>query len=68
MNGCVDMKIYMKSGNVIKLRGIKDWKIKYDNAQITYFWIELEWWATLLGFDKLVMGSIDLAQIEAIVV
>ncbi|MCK5020053.1 MAG: hypothetical protein KAS32_23570 [Candidatus Peribacteraceae bacterium] len=59
------LEIYMKSGNVIKLHGIKDWKIRYTNDTITYF--QLIPHRFVFKRRILAMGALALGQIEAIV-
>ena len=60
------LTIYLKSGNTIRLPFIKDWTIRTKNGTVTYLEIEryglFEWLPT----KKLIVGSIDLPQIEAI--
>ncbi len=59
----MQLKIYMKSGNVLKLPGVKDWEAKWRSDEITYLRVIYKWWAR----EKLLVGTINLSQIEAIV-
>lgn len=60
------LEIYMKSGNVIHLKGIESCDIRYNSNTITSLTL-----TTKSGFLKpsraLFVPSIDLSQIEAIV-
>lgn len=58
------LSLYMKSGNVIQVSGIKDWKIEYRGNEVTSISIKYGWWK--IG-PRLVLGSLDLSQIEAMV-
>lgn len=57
----------MKSGNVLKLKGIKDWSLKCNGDQITSLKIVRSRWANFMGYPRLIVQSIDLKQIEAVV-
>jgi hypothetical protein len=60
------LTIYMKSGNRIRLRFIKDWKVRCGTgglAELTIVRHPLFEW---LPHPKLILSSIDLTQIEAI--
>jgi len=59
------IEIFMKSGNILKCTGVKDWSLKYNNEQITSLTIEYK--KLRLPCKKLIIQSIDLKQIEAIV-
>ena len=54
--------IYMKSGNVIDIDGVEDFKIKYCGDEITSLTISVNKDAR----KRLVVQSIALSQIEAI--
>lgn len=57
------LSIYMKSGSVIQLRGIKEWKVTVNDTQVIELLLTYHRW----HFGKrLVMTSIILSQIEAI--
>ena len=61
------LTFYMKSGNVIEQRGVKDWELRSDPAgginyiSITYFK------DLFLPRKRLIITSLDLTQVEAIV-
>jgi len=57
------LNLYMKSGNVIVLNGIDNYKLKANNDNIIY--LELVMSDKARG-EKLIMPSLDLSQIEAI--
>ena len=57
------LNIYMKSGNVIRLRGILEWKTTTNDVGVSSLYIKRRKW--VFG-EKLVISTIDLAQIEAI--
>jgi len=57
------LNIYMKSGNVIRLKGIADWKLGHMGNEITQLSIERE---NLPTGERLILASMDLSQIEAI--
>ena len=61
------LHIHMKSGNVLKLKGIKDWSLKCNGDQITSLKIVRSRWANFMGYPRLIVQSIDLKQIEAVV-
>lgn len=54
--------IYMKSGNIIMVDDVVDWEYKTNNCAITYIKIETKY------KSKLKVNSLDLTQIEAIMV
>lgn len=57
------LRMYMKSGNQVTLTNVADWKIKYQGNEITSLHVEYE---KSKPDDKgVVIGSIDLSQIEA---
>lgn len=57
------LNIYMKSGNVIRLRGILKWETSTNDDGVSRLFIERR--KRFFG-EKLVMSSIDLGQVEAI--
>ena len=61
------LDIYMKSGNKITIDKVTDWNIKYDSNQITSIRIDQNTEGSFKCKNKLIIGSIDLKQIECIV-
>ena len=58
------LEIYMKSGNVIEIDGVTDWKTRTNlNEGMEYLMITQSSYAKY----KLIVTTIDLKQIEAIV-
>ena len=55
------LKIYMKSGNVITLKRITEWKVKSERTVVS-----LEITRKKYGQERLIMNSLDLSQVEAI--
>jgi hypothetical protein len=66
------LTLYMKSGNKIVLKGIKDYKYGYKGNEIISLTIERQKWAQIaskfFGTEVLPVGSTDLSQIEALTV
>lgn len=63
------LNLYMKSGNIIVVRGVKEWKVRAEGNLIVLLHIERTWLANHLWKPtKLVMSSLDLSQIEAITI
>lgn len=62
----MNLTIYMKSGNAIKLTQVKDYTIKNTGNEISSLLIEqdLSWW---LFPRRLLVKTVDLSQIEAVV-
>lgn len=60
------LTLYMKSGNKIRLRHVSEWEAKVKGNSITSLSITRTKWLDWLPKEKLVVGSIDLSQIEAI--
>lgn len=62
----MNLTIYMKSGNAIKLTGVKDYKIENIGNNITGITLtqDLHWW---LFSRRLLVKTINLSQIEAVV-
>lgn len=60
------LTIYLKSGNKIRLRFIKDWSIKTTGDEITSLKITRNWFFEWLPTKKLIVSSIQLSEIEAI--
>tara|TARA_R110000850_G_scaffold270054_1_gene402799 strand:- start:377 stop:574 length:198 start_codon:yes stop_codon:yes gene_type:complete len=59
--------IYMKSGNKIIADKVINWKIKYNNDQITSLTIEQKEKGFFKCKNNVIVGSVDLKQIECIV-
>jgi hypothetical protein len=61
------LKIYMKSGNVLKVDKVEEWEARYKEDNITYLSVT----QTTKGFFKckneLKVGTVSLNQIEAII-
>lgn len=61
------LTFYMKSGNVIEQRGVKDWELRSDpSGGINYIKIEYRT-GLFTSKRKLIITSLDLTQVEAIV-
>lgn len=60
------LTIYMRSGNRIKLRYVKDWNATVNGNSVTRLAITRNSLAEFLSHEKLLVQSIDLTQIEAI--
>lgn len=58
--------IYMKSGNKIRVRLVKDWKVDYRGNEITGLTVQRKWLARWIGVERLIVPTVDLSQIEAI--
>jgi len=61
------LDIYMRSGNKITIDKVTFWNIKYDIDQITSITIDQNTKGFFKCKNKLIVGSIDLKQIECIV-
>jgi len=61
----MQLKIFMKSGNVIKLRGIKNYTVKALGNEVTTLDLEMYRWRIFKG-HTIAMAALDLSQIEAI--
>lgn len=57
------LKIYMKSGNVIPLFGIKNYNFQYRGNTIVGVELHVRRWSRA----RLIIGTIDMSQIEAVV-
>jgi hypothetical protein len=57
--------IYMKSGNQIKIRGIRGYKIENRGDEIVGVTIERWWWAR---GQRLLVKTLALSQVEAVCV
>jgi hypothetical protein len=57
----------MKSGNSIKVDRVEDWRIEYEGNEITYIEVKQPLTEFFKPKYRLVVGSIDLKQIECIV-
>lgn len=63
------LNIYMKSGNVIPVHGVKEWKVNTIGNSVTTLSIKYTWFAIrVYSRERLLVGSIDLSQIEAITI
>ena len=62
------IRIYMKSGNVITLRGVKDVIIKRCPVEGNVGSIEIErkWYMKYLPCERMIGAALDNSQIEAI--
>lgn len=62
----ITVKIYMKSGNVITLKHLKELNIDSNGNGITYLKItKLRFWR-FFKHEELLVESVDLSQVEAI--
>lgn len=61
------LTIYMKSGNVITVRGVRAWEGRYSGNTITQLQIERYRIPFLAPSSRLWVSTLDLSQIEAIV-
>ena len=61
------LTIYFKSGNKVTADMVLDWKIKYNNDRVTYFSISQKEEGFFKCRNKIIVGSIDLKQIECVV-
>jgi hypothetical protein len=61
------LDIYMKSGNKITIDRVTSWDIRYDEDQVTHIAIGQVNKGLFKCKNKLIVGSIDLKQIECIV-
>lgn len=59
------LSIFMKSGNVIRIRGVSNYEFKMNGNSISE--LELEQYGKIFGGPRLLVGTIDLSQIEAVV-
>jgi len=57
--------IYMKSGNVITQTRVKEWEVKWRGNEVTA--ITVVYNKFFPPSQKLIMGALDLSQIEAMV-
>lgn len=67
MQNMKTLTIYMRSGNVIKVRGLKDWTIEAQGNTVTKVSLKRSKLAGFLGIPILVLSAVDLSQIEAVV-
>ena len=56
----------MKSGNVIHLPLVKTWKVETRGDEVISLKIERYKFARFFNFQRLIVSSINLSQIEAI--
>lgn len=54
--------VYMKSGNQLVQRAVRDYSVKNIGDEITGLEIKLHWW----GKRTLLVGTVALSQIEAV--
>lgn len=63
------LNIYMKSGNVIPVHGVKEWKANTrGNSVITLSIAYTRFAMRVYSRERLIVRSIDLSQIEAITI
>ena len=62
----MQLNFYMKSGSCLKLKGIKSYEFKSSGNDITYISLEYGSPARWLRSDRLLIGTINLSQIEAV--
>lgn len=63
------LNIYMKSGNRLRLRGVKEWKFNTRGNEVVGITIERSRFATWFGTgERLIVSTIDMSQIEAVTV
>ena len=60
------LTIYMKSGNTIELKGVKDWEVRATDESVVYLKIKYRT-GLFAPKNKLIITTITLSQIEAIV-
>lgn len=61
----MQLKLYMKSGNVVTVSGVKDVNYKYLGNEITGLTVEWTWLARKFSKKRgVLLKSIDLSQIE----
>lgn len=58
------LSIYMKSGNVIRIRNVKDYEFKMNGNSVSSLKIETH--GRIFGGPRLLVQTIDLSQIEAV--
>lgn len=63
----MDLIFYMKSGNKIVADKVTDWGFKYKGNEITELTLSQKEGSIFGCKNKLIVGSIDLSQIEAII-
>lgn len=63
------LRLYMKSGNVIVQRGVKEWNVTwdYEDDRLERLQITLTRWRILRG-QRVVLTSLDLNQVECITI
>lgn len=65
----VILNIYMKSGNRLRLRGVKNWKFDTRGNEVVGITIERSRFAKWFGAgERLIVSTIDMSQIEAVTV
>jgi len=63
----MNLKIYMKSGNVIKVDKVESYTFKYSGNDITSIKIEQQTKGFFRAKNILKVGTINLGQIECVV-
>lgn len=61
------VSIHMRSGNVITMRGIKNWEIRTNGNEVVGITLERNWLGRAV-FPRLVVKSLNLQQIDAVLV
>lgn len=61
------LNIYMKSGNIITVGGVKEYKVINKGDEIIHLTIEQRPYMKFFA-DKLLVNSINLSQIEAVTI
>jgi hypothetical protein len=59
------LRIYMRSGQCLRLRGVRAYDIKVKEDRVLGLGIQRWWWARLLRYGEATL-VIDVTQIEAI--
>jgi len=63
------LNIYMKSGNVIHIHGVKSWDANKTGDRVSFLKITYTWFALhVYCKERLLVKSINLSQIEAITI
>lgn len=59
------LSIYMKSGNVIRIRNVKNYEFKMNGNNVSS--LRIDTGMKIFGGPRLLVQTIDLSQIEAVV-
>lgn len=62
------INVYMKSGNRLRLRGVKSWKVDSRGNEVVGLSITPSRFAKWWGVEQAIVSTIDLSQIEAVTV